>query len=92
MRNIPLLAALTSKPQLVGIFDKRPAQYFGVVYQEKRYLKGVCVDKLIPAGYLWFNETFERIDPYTKKRPKDAQPQPKPKTLSKARRSKSIFH
>jgi hypothetical protein len=78
-------------PQLVRLFTTGGAQYVGTIYHEKRYLKGKCVDRYVPSGYKWFNETMERVDSLTKKLVKGGQRQPRPGNLAKNRRAKSIF-
>jgi hypothetical protein len=78
-------------PQLVGLFDRGNGRYFGVLYCEHLYLKGRRIERNIPPSYQWFNETFEVIDPQSKRLAKNRQRQPPPKTLSRARKRKSIF-
>ena len=66
-------------PQIVGIYRKpnTNGQYFGVVYNNKRYFAG----SEVPAGSRytnieWRNECFERCDGKNKKRIEGAQRQP----------------
>jgi hypothetical protein len=79
-------------PQLVGLWYTGSGRYFGVVYCGQCYFKGRCVEHSIPRVDRWFNERFEPVDPVSKRRPQDGQPQPKPKKLSVARQRKSLFN
>ena len=78
-------------PQLVGLFDRGYGQYFGVVYGDQLYLKGRRIENDIPPGIQWFNETFEIVEPHSKRLAKDRQRQPKPRNLSRARKPTSLF-
>jgi hypothetical protein len=67
-------------PQIVGIWRRGPAQRFGVIWNQKRYVGGLEV----PAGsacqkIAWFNELFERCDGETGERLQNAQRHLKPR-------------
>jgi hypothetical protein len=66
-------------PQLVGLYRIENAQFYGIIYNNKRYFQGVQVDNLINLNNIeWRNEFFEVCDGVSMKRKKDAQPQPNP--------------
>jgi len=69
-------------PQLAGIYRKGPAESFGVVYQEQRYLQGLRVD---PTNHLsnveWRNDLFERCDWKTGERLPGAQRHARPRQV-----------
>ncbi len=56
-------------PQIVGIYRVKPAQYFGMIWNNERYF---CGCKLVAGANFecvdWFNEQFERCDGKTRKR------------------------
>jgi len=50
-------------PQLVGVYRQGPAETFGVIYDGKRFLHGLCVDEAHHLDAVeWRNELFERCD------------------------------
>lgn len=61
-------------PQLVGLWRINNGMQFGIHWQNKLYFSHECVDNNIPENIYWFNEKFERFDPKTRQRLKDAQP------------------
>jgi hypothetical protein len=64
-------------PQLVGLYRKDNAKFFGIIHENKRYLHGVQVDDLINFNNVeWRNDLFEVCDGTTMKRKKNAQQQP----------------
>jgi hypothetical protein len=66
-------------PQLVGLYRIENAKFYGIIYNNKRYLHGVQVDNLLNLNNVeWRNELFEVCDGITMKRKKDAQRQPNP--------------
>ncbi len=66
-------------PQLVGLYRKDNAKFFGIIHDNKRYLHGVQVDNLINLDNVeWRNNLFEVCDGKTMTRKKDAQRQPNP--------------
>ena len=69
-------------PQLVGLYRKDNARFFGIIHNKKRYLHGVQVDDLINLNNVeWRNELFEVCDGVTMKIKKNAQQQPNPLLL-----------
>lgn len=71
-------------PQLVGLYRVGPANSFGIIYNDNRYLNGIEVD---PSPFLnsieWRNSLFERCCGQTMNILKKAQRQPKPVNTSK---------
>lgn len=66
-------------PQLVGLYRKDNAKFFGIINEGKRYLHGVQVDKLINLDNVeWRNHLFEVCDGITMEIKKNAQRQPNP--------------
>lgn len=61
-------------PQIVGMYRIRPAQSFGIIWENDRYY---CGCKLVAGSNFdsieWFNERFERADGPTKKRRRGAK-------------------
>lgn len=69
-------------PQLVGMYRRGPAESFGVIYENNRYLHGLCVDgSAWLNGVEWRNELFERCDWVTGKRLPGAQRHARPGRL-----------
>lgn len=61
-------------PQLVGIYRKWNAKYFGIVTKGNRYFLGLpVVISATPNNIHWFNDIFEITDGETKERRIDAQ-------------------
>jgi hypothetical protein len=66
-------------PQLVGLYRKDYAKFFGIIYNERRYLHGLPIDNMSNFDRVeWRNELFERCNGNTMKRIEDAQKQPNP--------------
>ncbi len=66
-------------PQLVGIYRIGAAKTFGIVYEEKRYLFGIPVNKSENLNKVeWRNSLFERCNWETKKRLTNAQKHNRP--------------
>jgi hypothetical protein len=66
-------------PQLVGVWRKGPAQNFGMIWQDRRYVAGLEVQNGPTVNNIrWFNELFERCDGESKVRLKGAQHHEKP--------------
>lgn len=74
-------------PQLVGLHRIGPAQTFGVVWQQKRWVLGseILDDRVNLRATKWHNDLFELVDPVTLVRDKVAQPQPRPRILERKR-------
>lgn len=69
-------------PQIVGIYRTGPAKTFGVIYESKRYIFGINVDKSDSLAQIeWRNSLFERCDWKTKKRFSGAQNHKRPEIL-----------
>lgn len=66
-------------PQLVGLYRKDNAKFFGIIQGDRRYLHGVQVDDLINLNNVeWRNHLFEVCDGVTMQIKKNAQRQPNP--------------
>lgn len=69
-------------PQLVGIYRIGAAKTFGIIYQDKRYLLGLNIDKSENLDFIqWRNNLFERCDWRNKKLLKGAQQHKRPAKL-----------
>lgn len=69
-------------PQLVGIYRKGTGESFGIIYNRKRYLLGLPVDKDEKLDVVeWRNDIFERCDWRTKKVITGAQRHSRPREL-----------
>jgi len=71
-------------PQLVALYPNFSSRVFGIVWRDQRYLAGA----LAPDGaqldaFEWRNCLCERVDPHTLKRLPGAQPQPRPRGVSR---------
>jgi hypothetical protein len=67
-------------PQIARIYRQGEARHMGVIYQGKRYLRGMEVtDTMDLRSVEWRNELFELCDGTSMERMPTAQPQPKPK-------------
>lgn len=65
-------------PQIVGLYRKFNAQFFGIIQNEKKYFKGTEVLSTENLNFVqWRNELFERCDPESLTLLMDAQRQPK---------------
>lgn len=72
-------------PQLVGIYRKRAAETFGIIYNNKRYLRGLPVDATDDLDAVeWRNSLFERCDWRTMKPLEGAQRHSRPRGLGRA--------
>ena len=66
-------------PQLVGVYRKRAAESFGVIYKGKHYLLGLPVDESEKLDAVeWRNSLFERCDWRTMKPLEGAQRHSRP--------------
>jgi hypothetical protein len=71
-------------PQLVGIRRSLPAEHYGIIWHEQRYLLGLEAsneDTCYDAAE-WRNELFERCDFYTMKAVSGAQRHSRPREVS----------
>lgn len=69
-------------PQIVGLYRKGAARYFGTCTNGNLYVAGKQVLEITDDlnDIEWRNENFERVDPYTKELLAGAQRQPKEAT------------
>ncbi len=69
-------------PQLVGLYRKGPANAFGIIWNQRRFLGGMEVFSVSDESRLkWHNDLFEICDAKTLGRDQSAQPQPRPPSL-----------
>jgi hypothetical protein len=66
-------------PQLVGLYRTGLGRYFGVIYEDRKYLLGVPIEEGDCTAVEWRNSLFERCDCHTLKRLQLAQRQPRPR-------------
>lgn len=72
-------------PQLVGLYRKDNAKFFGIIHNKKRYLQGVQIDNLQNFDKIeWRNELFEICDGQTMKIKEKAKKQPNVLKLKEA--------
>jgi hypothetical protein len=67
-------------PQIARIYRQGEARHVGVIYQGRRYLRGMEVASNLDLRRVeWRNELFELCDGLSMERLASAQPQPRPK-------------
>jgi hypothetical protein len=72
-------------PQLVGLYRIGNGRTFGIIHGTQRYLYGLpVIGGTLLHSVEWRNCLFERCDPVTLSRQRDAQPQPAPRGLGRA--------
>jgi len=64
-------------PQLVGLYRKFNGKTFGIIWNGRRFHRGIETDSSAPEDLEWRNEHFERCSHSTMKRLAGAQAQPR---------------